>query len=271
MMQRKDSQKKSAIKSIVWRIVGVLTLGAVTYYYTGNWVTTSWITFLHHSVFLIVFYLHERFWFYVNIRNMLVRSVVKCITYETILGNFILGIITLAITGDIQQMTQITLTYIGIKHLMYIGNEFIWGEKAKKVYTYVVADILHEGHLQYLEKAREYGYHLSVGVLTDKATMEKKPKPILSLPERMRLVGSLKTVDAVFQQDSYSPLENIRFMKPDIVIESDSHKASDIEQVKDLVNSYGGIVVTLPYYKGQSSTNIKKVIKEKWINKKLGS
>jgi len=50
-------------------------------------------------------------------------------TYETLLGNIILGTITYAITGDWKAMTVITLTYIGIKHIMYIINEFIWKEK----------------------------------------------------------------------------------------------------------------------------------------------
>jgi len=124
-----DTHLRSIIKSVIWRIVGVFTLAAVTYFYTRNWITTSWITFLHHGVFLIVFYLHERFWQRVDIRNILARSLLKCLTYETILGNFILAIITLTITGNIQQMTQITLTYIGIKHLMYVFNEFLWKRK----------------------------------------------------------------------------------------------------------------------------------------------
>lgn len=130
-MNKSDTHLKSIIKSVVWRIVGVLTLAAVTYFFTRNWITTSWVTFLHHGVFLIVFYLHERFWERVDIRNMLARSILKCITYETILGNFILGIISLAITGNVQQMTQITLTYIGIKHIMYVLNEFLWKKIAR--------------------------------------------------------------------------------------------------------------------------------------------
>jgi len=122
-----EAQLRSFIKSFIWRIVGVLVLGAVTFFYTRHWVTTSWITFLHHGIFLFVFWIHERFWLHVDYKNMLLRSVLKCLTYETILGTFILGIITLAITGSVQQMGQITLTYIGVKHLMYVFNEFIWG------------------------------------------------------------------------------------------------------------------------------------------------
>ena len=47
-------------------------------------------------------------------------------TYETLCGNIILGIITFAVTGSWKQMTYITVTYIGIKHIVYIVNEFIW-------------------------------------------------------------------------------------------------------------------------------------------------
>jgi len=128
------SQIESFIKSFIWRIVGVLVLGSVTFYYTRHWVSTSWITFLHHFVFLFVFWIHERFWFHVDYENKILRSVLKCITYETILGTFILGIITLAITGNIQQMSQITITYIGIKHVLYVINEFIWPKLTEELW-----------------------------------------------------------------------------------------------------------------------------------------
>ena len=57
---------------------------------------------------------------------MLRRSVLKMITYETLLGNIILGTISYLVTGDLSKMTYITLTYIGTKHLCYVGNEYVW-------------------------------------------------------------------------------------------------------------------------------------------------
>jgi len=51
------------------------------------------------------------------------------LTYETMLGNLILGLITYLITGSGKQMGQITITYIGIKHIIYILNEFVWRKK----------------------------------------------------------------------------------------------------------------------------------------------
>lgn len=121
-----DGHKRSAVKSVVWRICGVVILAAITFAYTRKWITTGLVTVIHHGVFLLVFYLHERAWLKMRMEKPLLRSVLKCITYETILGNVILGTITYLITGDWKQMTAITLTYIASKHLCYVFNEFVW-------------------------------------------------------------------------------------------------------------------------------------------------
>ena len=121
-----ELKKRSALKSFIWRIVGVIVLAAVTFGYTGNWITTGLVTVIHHGVFLLVFYLHERMWLKIKLENMVWRSIAKMFTYETLCGNIILGTITYMITGSWKQMTAITLTYIGIKHVIYVWNEFIW-------------------------------------------------------------------------------------------------------------------------------------------------
>jgi len=121
-----ELKKRSALKSLIWRIVGIIVLAAVTYAYTGNWITTGLVTVIHHAVFLLVYYLHERAWLRVKLDNMMWRSIAKMFTYETLCGNIILGFITYMITGSWKQMTAITLTYIGIKHVIYVWNEFIW-------------------------------------------------------------------------------------------------------------------------------------------------
>jgi uncharacterized membrane protein len=121
-----ETKLRSAIKSVVWRITGVAILAAVTYVYTQNWIQTGLVTLLHHSIFLVVFYLHERAWLWFPTENMLKRSLWKMFTYETLCGNIVLGIISYCVTGDFKQMTYITLTYIGIKHICYVFNEYIW-------------------------------------------------------------------------------------------------------------------------------------------------
>lgn len=120
-----ESKPRSALKSFIWRIVGVIILASVTYFYTHQWIQTSWITFLHHGIFLFVFFFHERFWMHVDFTGFK-RKILKMVTYETILGNFILAIICLIITGSVQKMTKITITYISIKHTIYVFNEFAW-------------------------------------------------------------------------------------------------------------------------------------------------
>lgn len=121
-----ELKKRSALKSIIWRIVGVIVLAAVTYAYTGCLITTGLITLIHHTIFLVVFYLHERVWTKIKVKSMLLKSILKMFTYETLLGNVILGLITFIITGSPKTMGQVTLTYIGIKHIIYVWNEFIW-------------------------------------------------------------------------------------------------------------------------------------------------
>jgi cytidyltransferase-like protein len=141
----------------------------------------------------------------------------------------------------------------------------------KIVYTYVVADLLHMGHVLYLENAKNLVSSegkLIVGVLTDQAVMEKKPKPILPFSERMRLVQALKCVDIVVPQETYSPISNIEKIKPDIVMESESHSEKDLEEIKNLIESFGGRVIVMPYYPEQSSSRIKENILDDWKNEK---
>lgn len=123
-------------------------------------------------------------------------------------------------------------------------------------YAYVVADILHVGHLRHLMNCKALCDVLVVGVLTDEATMEKKPQPIISFEERMLIVDALECVDVVFAQDTYSPLGNVNCVKPDILFESESHD-------NPCPNFYGKTIV-MPYYSLQSTTFIKQKIVKEW-------
>lgn len=123
----KEIHRRSVLKSFLWRILGVLILGTIAYLYTRQWIQTTIITFLHHGIFLFVFYIHERIWLKLKWPKFSIgRSFAKMFTYETICGNLILGAITYLVTGSWKQMTAITFTYIGIKHIVYIFNEELW-------------------------------------------------------------------------------------------------------------------------------------------------
>lgn len=144
----------------------------------------------------------------------------------------------------------------------------------KIMYAYVVADLLHIGHILALENAKSFCDKLIVGVLTDKATMEKKPQPIMPFNERIKLIGSLKCVDAAVAQETYSPIQNLKKIKPDLLAESTSHSEEDLEETKKVCEIIGCKVIILPYYPEQNSTDIKKKIikvfqreQERYINK----
>ena len=134
----------------------------------------------------------------------------------------------------------------------------------KIVYAYVCGDIIHIGHITHLLNSKGAGDRLYVGVLTDEAVMERKQKPVFSFKERMDLIRNLKCVDVVVPQDEYSPLKNVRAIKPDILAESTSHKPEDIKKAEAVMKEIGGRVIVFPYYSEQSSTNIKKTILSSW-------
>ncbi|MFA5938158.1 MAG: adenylyltransferase/cytidyltransferase family protein [Sinimarinibacterium sp.] len=73
----------------------------------------------------------------------------------------------------------------------------------KRVITFGTFDVFHIGHLRLLERACTLGDHLSVGISTDALNMGKKGRsPVYSQDERLRIVGALKFVDAVFLEES---------------------------------------------------------------------
>jgi phosphoenolpyruvate phosphomutase len=93
----------------------------------------------------------------------------------------------------------------------------------KLVYSYYVLDIVHKGHLKMMENAKAMAGEdgkLIVGILTDEAVMEKKTRPTLSFNERYDLASAIKCVDLVVAQEKYSPIQNIKMIKPDILMES---------------------------------------------------
>ena len=136
----------------------------------------------------------------------------------------------------------------------------------KIVYSYYVLDIVHKGHLHMMKNSKAMAGEngkLIVGILTDEAVMEKKPKPILSFEERMDLASSIKYVDAVVAQSSYSPLDNVKAIHPDILMESSSHTPEAIEDARKVMADIGGRVIVIPYFPPQSSTGIKERVKNK--------
>jgi len=131
-------------------------------------------------------------------------------------------------------------------------------------YCYLVADLLHIGHLKHLQACKGLCDKLIAGILTDGAVMEKKPKPIISFGERLEMVKNVQFVDVAAKQETYSPLPNVKQLQPDILFESTSHNDEAILEAREVMKKINGRVIVMPYYAGQSVTAIKNKILKKW-------
>lgn len=125
------SRPTSALKSIIWRVMGVVVLASVTYFFTRHWVITTAITITHHAFFLVVFYLHERAW--AKLKKLGTwKNAIKTFTYEIILGMGFGGLIVFLYTGSFPTVTKVTGTYTLIKVIMYFFYDRAWPELKTK-------------------------------------------------------------------------------------------------------------------------------------------
>lgn len=119
-----ETKKRSLTKSIIWRVFGVFVYAAIFFMFTQAWGLTLAGTLIHHTVFLIVFFLHERMWIKFNKNSHWLKPV----TYEIVLGMGLGGLIVLFLTGSWKAVTAITLTYTAVKLVMYYIYDKIWGK-----------------------------------------------------------------------------------------------------------------------------------------------
>jgi rfaE bifunctional protein nucleotidyltransferase chain/domain len=135
--------------------------------------------------------------------------------------------------------------------------------KSKVVYTYGAFDILHPGHIILLEKAKALGTYLIVGVVADEPIRELKGKdrPIMSVSDRIELIGALRCVDKVVLQPLYDPTSVLKELSVtvDILVKGD-----DWERIPgtETIEKMGGKLVKLPYSKGFSTSDIVKKIRD---------
>lgn len=124
MKEKTETKKRSLTKSLIWRIFGVFVYATIFYLFTRQWGITLAGTLIHHSTFLVVFFLHERFWIKLKKNN----HWLKPFTYEIILGMGLGGLIVLLLTGSWKAVTVITLTYTAVKLVMYWIYDKIWNK-----------------------------------------------------------------------------------------------------------------------------------------------
>ncbi len=122
-------------------------------------------------------------------------------------------------------------------------------------------DILHPGHIDYLERAKKYVDVLIVGLNSDSSVRKIKgnTRPFNNQQDRAKVISSLQAVDYVVIFDTPTPYEIISQIKPDYLFKGGDWKKDKVVG-KNFVESYGGKVRILPYLKGYSTTGIAKKI-----------
>lgn len=118
-------------------------------------------------------------------------------------------------------------------------------------------DLLHRGHLEYLQTARSYCDMLIVAVNSDRVTRLRKgfTRPIVLENDRVAMVAGLKPVDAAFIFDEETNQTNITTLKPDLYLKAGDYSKDKLSSAP-IVESYGGEVVLVPFVPGLSTTGL---------------
>jgi rfaE bifunctional protein nucleotidyltransferase chain/domain len=134
------------------------------------------------------------------------------------------------------------------------------------VFTNGHFDLLHVGHVRYLQAAQAFGDVLVVGVNDDAGTTARKGdgRPIMPATERAELIAALACVDVAAVFPGLTAAVPIALLKPDVYVKGGDYAVNDAEERQGktplpeapLVRSYGGIVRTVPLVPGRSTTEI---------------
>ena len=141
-----------------------------------------------------------------------------------------------------------------------------WRLGKKIVFTSGCFDILHAGHVLFLEEARSLGDLLVVALNDDRSVRKIKgtDRPTYPVHERSEVLAALKWVDRIIIFSNDRPLRGIQLLKPDIYVKDESYrKQVDSLPEARLIKAQGGQVVLLDRLPGFSTTEVRDVIRGK--------
>jgi D-glycero-beta-D-manno-heptose 1-phosphate adenylyltransferase len=129
--------------------------------------------------------------------------------------------------------------------------------RKRVVFTNGVFDLVHPGHVRYLQAARQQGNALILGLNSDRSVRANKGpgRPITSEAERAEIMGALECVDAVVVFDEETPDALVRMLQPDVLVKG-ADWAEDAIVGRDTVESRGGRVIRMPIEQGWSTSAI---------------
>jgi rfaE bifunctional protein nucleotidyltransferase chain/domain len=137
------------------------------------------------------------------------------------------------------------------------GVDRIRADGGRIVFTNGVFDLLHPGHLRYLQQSRALGDALVVGVNSDRSVraIKGKNRPVIPENERAEILAALSCVDIVVVFDEDTPYTLIARLQPDVLVKG-ADWPEDGMIGRDIVEGRGGRVVRVPFEAGYSTTNI---------------
>lgn len=129
--------------------------------------------------------------------------------------------------------------------------------QAKVVFTNGCFDLLHVGHVRYLQQAKSLGNFLVIGVNSDASVKRLKgpTRPVQSEGDRAEILSALGAVDAVVIFDEETPYELIKALQPDVLVKGGDWPVDKIVG-HDIVLAKGGEVRSLQFVEGRSTTEI---------------
>ena len=137
----------------------------------------------------------------------------------------------------------------------------------KVVFTNGCFDLLHVGHVRYLQRARQLGDLLVLGLNSDASIRRLKgpQRPLIGEEERAHILAALDCIDFVTIFDEDTPLELLELLRPDILVKGGDYIPERVVG-RELVESYGGRVELIPFVDGKSTTGIIEKILENYRN-----
>ena len=142
-----------------------------------------------------------------------------------------------------------------------LGN---WRQEGKKiVFTNGCFDIVHLGHIQFLQEAKNLGDILIVGLNSDSSVnkIKGKGRPILDQNSRSEILAAFEFVDGVIIFDQDTPFRLIEQLVPDVLVKGSDYLAENIVGSEIVLNS-GGEVITIDLVEGYSTSNIIEKVKK---------
>jgi rfaE bifunctional protein nucleotidyltransferase chain/domain len=150
--------------------------------------------------------------------------------------------------------------------VLSLDDALAWRERLRAegrtlVFTNGVFDLIHAGHVGYLELARKQGDALLVGINTDDSVRRLKGRlrPFVPFEDRASVIAGLRSVDAVVGFAEQTPETVLDRLRPEIHVKSNQYRIEDLPE-RIVVERYGGRIVLVEHQRGKSTTDLAALI-----------